>query len=90
MAVIGAVSSYDMIQAHRARNRSYADLAAQRSEARQQAAQMTLAKSASTLGTLMDSAAQAGAGTSQLTSMIIRSRMAAEAKAKAEPYKWYA
>ncbi len=90
MAVIGAVSSYDVIQAHRARNRSYADFAAQRSEARQQAAQMTLAKSASTLGTLMDSVAQAGAGASQLTSMMIRSRMAAEAKEKAEPSKWYA
>lgn len=89
MAITNSVSSYDRILANRARNRGYADLAEQRSAARQEAAQRTLAKNATILNTLMNSASQAGAGTSQLTSMMIRSRMAAEAETKAQPSKWY-
>ena len=90
MAISGVTSSYDMIQAHRARLRSFAALSEQRSAARQEAAQRVLSQGDSTRNTLMSSVAQIAAGESQLMSMIIRSRMAAEAKEKAEPTKWYA
>jgi hypothetical protein len=89
MAVIGAVSSYDMIQAHRARLRDFAQLNEQRSAARQEAAQRTLSHGEYMLSGMANATSNANVGTSQLTSMIIRSRMAAEAKAKAEPSKWY-
>lgn len=90
MAISGVTSSYDMIQAHRARLRSFAALNEQRSASRQEAAQRVLSQGDSTRNTLMASVAQIAAGESQLTAMIIRSRMAADAKAKAEPTKWYA
>jgi hypothetical protein len=90
MAVIGAVSSYDMIQAHRARLRSFADLAEQRSASRQEAAQRTLSFGDSTRNALATTASDYNAGTSQLLASIIRTRSAADAKAKAEPSKWYA
>lgn len=89
MAVIGAVSSYDMIQAHRARLRDFAQLNEQRSAARQEAAQRTLSHGEYMLSGMANASSQANVGMSQLTSMIIRSRMAAEAKAKAEPARWY-
>lgn len=79
-----------MIQAHRARLRSFAALSEQRSASRQEAAQRVLSQGDSTRNTLMSSVAQTASGESQLTAMIIRSRMAADAKAKAEPTKWYA
>lgn len=90
MAVIGAISSYDRIQAHRAKLRDYAELAEQRSAARQEAAQRTLAHGEYLISGLSSATSNSSVGTSQLTSMIIRSRMAAEAKEKAEPSKWYA
>ncbi len=89
MAVIGEISSYDRIQAHRARLRDFAQLNEQRSAARQEAAQRTLSHGDYMLSGMANATANANLGTSQLTSMIIRSRMAAEAKEKAQPSKWY-
>lgn len=90
MAVIGAVSSYDRIQAHRARLRDYADLAEQRSLARREAAEMTLAKGDAMRNAVQSSFFQASTGMTQLMEMVLRARSADEAKAKAEPTKWYA
>ena len=90
MAGIGAVSGYDMIQAHRARLRSFAALDEQRSASRQEAAQRTLSFGDSTRNALANSTFDYNAGTSQLLASIIRARSAADAKAKAEPSKWYA
>ena len=90
MAVIGAISSYDMIQAHRARLRSFAALGEQRSASRQEAAQRTLSFGDSTRNALATSTYDYNAGNSQLLASIIRARSAADAKAKAEPSKWYA
>lgn len=90
MAVIGATSSYDVIQAHRARLRSFAALNEQRSASRQEAAQRTLSFGDSTRNAVANSTADYNAGNSQLLASIIRTRSAADAKAKAEPAKWYA
>jgi len=82
MASTGSLSSYDRILAHRARVSSFAKLAEQRSAARQEAAQRTLNQAEATRNTMINSVAQAGAGTTKLTEMMIRTRMAAETKTR--------
>jgi hypothetical protein len=90
MAISGVTSSYDMIQAHRARLRSFAALGEQRSLARREAAEMTLAKGDNLRNAVQSSFFQASTGMTQLMEMTLRARSAADAKAKAEPAKWYA
>ncbi|MCS6758360.1 MAG: hypothetical protein MO852_04245 [Candidatus Devosia euplotis] len=74
---------------NRQKQRDAADLREARSAARRATAENTLSKSDGLRNTLANAIAQSGADQSQLTSQLIRTRMAAEAKAKAEPSKWY-
>ncbi|WP_193336839.1 hypothetical protein [Devosia beringensis] len=89
MAIIQKVSGYDAILAQRARRADAAAIAEARSQARREAAQNTMAKSDGLRSTLATTIANTGADQSQLTSQLIRTRMAEEAKAKAQPSKWY-
>lgn len=91
MAYDRSISRYDAILAQRARNSSYAELAEQRSASRREAAQRTMAQGDSTRNTLVSNAANTGAGLTKLTEMLIRTRVADEAKARtAEMAKKYA
>ena len=91
MAYDRPISRYDAILAQRARNSSFAELAEQRSAARREAAQRTIAQGEATRNTLVSNTANTGAGLTKLTEMLIRTRVAEEAKAKAaETAKKYA
>jgi hypothetical protein len=89
MSVIGKVRSYDLIRYNRSKQANAAAVAAARSSSRQTAAQNTLAKSDNLRNTMASTITQGVADQSQLTSQLIRTRMATEAKAKAESDKWY-
>ena len=89
MAIIQKVSGYDAILAQRAKRADAAAIADARSAARREAAQATLAKSDNLRNTMATTITNSSADQSQLTSRLITTRMAAEAKAKAEPAKWY-
>ena len=89
MAVYATNSRYDDILIHREKQRQAAELREARSEARRIAAEQAQARS-DTLRSSMESATSSiASGQSQLMAQIIRSRMADDAKAKAEPAKWY-
>lgn len=90
MASTGSLSRYDAILAHRSRQQAFAQLNEQRSESRKAAAEKVLSQGESTRNAVLNSTSQASTGLTQLTEMMIRSRMSIEAKAKAEPSKWYA
>lgn len=89
MAIYATNSRYDTILLNRQKQRDAADLREARSTARQAAAENTLSKSDNLRNTMANNIAQGGVDQSQLTAQLIRTRMAAEAKAKAEPSKWY-
>lgn len=89
MAIIQKVSGYDAILLQRAKRADAAAIAEARSEARREAAQATLAKSDGLRNTLATTIANSGPDQSNLLSKVIQTRMAAEAKAKAAPSKWY-
>tara|TARA_R110002124_G_scaffold44422_13_gene135579 strand:- start:16868 stop:17140 length:273 start_codon:yes stop_codon:yes gene_type:complete len=89
MGIYATASRYDAILQHRQNQRDAAELREARSAARKAAAENTLAKSDGLRNVLATSIANSGADQSQLTSQLIRTRMLAEAKAKAEPAKWY-
>ena len=82
MASMSGLSSYDRIQNRRAWNKSFANLAEQRSAARKEAAQRVIAQGEATRNSVLSAVADIGAGTTKLTEMMIRSRITAEAKAK--------
>jgi len=89
MAIYSTNSRYDDILLHRQRQRDAAELREARSEARRAAAEKTMSQSNLVRSSMSDVIVQAGTNQSQLTAQLIRSRMAAEATAKAEPAKWY-
>lgn len=89
MSTIAKVSGYDAILAQRARRADAAATAEARSTARQEAAQKTLSQSDNLRSTLSSLVTQSAADQSQLTSRIITTRAAAQAKAKSEETKWY-
>ena len=89
MAIYATNSRYDTILMHRQKQRDAAELREARSEARREAAQKTLYSSDNLRNTLANSLAQVSANQSNLTAQLIRTRVAVEAKAKAEPAKWY-
>lgn len=86
---MSGLSSYDRIVAQRAMNRNFADLHEQRSASRQEAAQRVISQGDNIRNAVVNVTADTNSGQSQLMANIIRTRMAAEAKAKAEPTKWY-
>lgn len=87
---MSGLSSYDRIVAQRTMNRNFAELHEQRSAARQEAAQRVISQGDNIRSALVSSTAQANEGQSQLMANIIRTRAAAEAKAKAAAANKYA
>ena len=89
MGISATNSRYDNLLLHRQNQRDAADLREARSAARKAAAESTMAKSDTLRNSVTNIVSQSGADQSNLTSQLIRTRMAVEAKAKAEPTKWY-
>lgn len=89
MGIYATNSRYDAVLLHRQKQAAAAELREARSEARRQAAEVTVSKSDSLRNTMGNVVAQANVNQSQLMAQMIRSRMLDQATAKAEPAKWY-
>lgn len=89
MAISSTSTRYDAILLGRQRQREAAALRDARSESRQAANQQMLAKSNSLRNTIANVTANGSVSQSQLTSQLIRTRMAADAADKATANKWY-
>ena len=89
MAISAIGTRYDAILFNRQKQRDAADLREARSEARQQMAQATLAKSDTLRNTMAVASSDANFGQSQLIAQLIRSRMNVDAASKSASTKWY-